>query len=162
MTGRRFWSTLVLACHASAIFGQLRPNLPAPPRQTTATSPLATAKRVDLRHTHERLVAVVPLVGSGTAADPKRPKHAPGPRQRGVSPSPTGIIGYAYQLTDDGQNAIVEFVALDRAAFAPILADRSADVKSFLKGREKREDIEKELIKVKRNLDLDTLGVRIP
>jgi len=51
---------------------------------------LCAQRRVDSLHTYHRVIAVVPLQGSGTSADPVRPKHAPAP-QAG-RPSPDGII----------------------------------------------------------------------
>ena len=74
--------------------------------------------------------AVLPLVGTGTITDPKRPMFAPLPSA--VSPaSRTGILGYSFQLSDDGQFALVEFVAAQRSAFKDILAGDPA-TKAFL------------------------------
>jgi len=55
--------------------------------------------------------------------------------------SRTGIIGYTYVLSDDGQFALVEFVARDASAFQHILAgingnlNVNVNVKAFRKGR---------------------------
>jgi len=101
--------------------------------------PLAQAQhRVDMRHTNERLICVVPMIGKGTYDDPRRPKYAP------VMNSPagdekaakaraerTGILAYQAIVSDDGQHALVEFVAADRAAFAEILADETLKDKVF-------------------------------
>src|SRR5690349_24951539 len=35
--------------------------------------------RVDPRNTYNRIICVVPLTGSGTPADPRRPKYTPWP-----------------------------------------------------------------------------------
>ena len=89
----------------------------------------------------------VPMVGKGTFADPKRPMYAPLPSA--INPaSKTGIIGFTYQVSDDGNYALAEFVARDRAAFRQILADTSPEVKSFVRGVHKREDIEAEFKKM--------------
>lgn len=88
----------------------------------TAAGFVSGQPRVDPRNMYERVLAIVPLVGAGTAADPQRPKHAPLPNA--VDPtSRTGILGYMYVLSDDGKFALVEYVARDRSAFATILED---------------------------------------
>src|ERR1700679_4023899 len=74
---------------------------------------------VDPRNTYHRVICVVPMIGSGTAVDPKRPKYAPAPG----SVSPDGITGFTQVPTDDGKSAIVEFVARKRSALQAILAD---------------------------------------
>lgn len=55
--------------------------------------------RVDARNLYYRVYCVVPFVGSGTAADPRRPKHA-----------------------------LVEFVGANRAALQEILDDPNIQV----------------------------------
>jgi len=79
---------------------------------------------------YERVLAVVPMVGSGTLADPIRPAYAPLPTTSaitnpvltaastpGVTPLRQGIIAFSYVMSDDGKLALVEFVAVDRGAF---------------------------------------------
>jgi hypothetical protein len=95
--------------------------------------------RVDPKNMHERMTAVVPIIGAGTYADPKRPMLAPEPQEKA-----SAFLSYSWEPSDDGRYAIVEFVALDRKAFAAILSD-SRTLKSFIKGRDKGADIEKEL-----------------
>ncbi len=111
-------------------------------------------QKVDSRHTYERLYCVIssPLVGKGTLDDPKRPMYAPAPRAMNPA-SGTGILSYQYQLSDDGKTALVEFVARDRSAFAPIVADKS--VKSFLKGRDSAVDVDAEFKVHKKNFTFD-------
>jgi len=121
--------------------------------------PLLAQPRVDARNTHERLICVVPMIGAGTPEDPRRPLYAPLP---GKTPRGSGIIGYAFQASDDGRFALVEFVARDRAALKPILEDRRAEVKVFEKGTHSRTAIETELRKFQKNFDLDRFGVRMP
>ena len=113
-------------------------------------------RKVDSRYSYQRLICVVPLTGAGTPADPKRPMYAPA----SLSNRQGGIVAYSHQISDDGRSALVEFVALDRSAFAPILADRS--IKVFLKGDSKKEDIEKELKKYKHDFDLNRFGTVMP
>jgi hypothetical protein len=103
---------------------------------------------VDPRNTYHRVIAVVPLIGSGTAADPKRPKYAPAPG----SPSPDGIIGFTEVPTDDGKSAIVEFVARKRSALLPILADTT--ITSYEKGTQSASAIEAALQQVKKGFSL--------
>ncbi len=118
-------------------------------------------QRVDPRNTYHRLLCVVPLVGAGTDPDPKRPDHAPLPVP-GARPGTSGIIAYSYQASDDGQSALVEFVARDRSAFQEILADARPNVKVFEKGKDRREAIEQEFRKHKKNFHLDQFGTIVP
>jgi hypothetical protein len=132
--------------------------------------PMAEAqRRVDARHTYERLICVVPMVGKGTYDDPRRPKYAPvvsaataDEKSAEARAARTGIIAYHAIPSDDGQYALVEFVAVDRAAFAGILADESLKGKVFEKGKDRREDMEREFVKHKRTFNLDDLGVMVP
>jgi hypothetical protein len=77
-------------------------------------------RKVDPRNTYQRIVAVVPMVGSGTAADPKRPMYAPAAASSPTA-SRSGIMAYSFQVSDDGRYALTEFVARERSAFAAIL-----------------------------------------
>lgn len=124
--------------------------------------PLAQAQpRVDARQMYERVMAVVPLTGSGTFADPKRPMYAPTPAEmQQATITRKGILGFTFVMSDDGQFALVEFVARDRSAFQQILADSS--IKAFLRGRDRREDMEAEFLKHKKNFNFATFGVRMP
>jgi hypothetical protein len=123
---------------------------------------LKAQPRVDARNMYERVLAVVPLmVGQGTFDDPKRPMYAPSPAQvQTATATRQGIIAFTYVMSDDGTLALVEFVARDRLAFQAILADPT--VKSFLKGRDKREDMEAEFLLHKRNFNFAHFGVRMP
>ncbi|MEJ7606921.1 MAG: hypothetical protein WKF37_11785 [Bryobacteraceae bacterium] len=107
--------------------------------------------RVIPENMHERVIAVVPMMGTGTYADPKRPLFAPAPAEMG---KPGVIQSFSWQPTDDGAMAIVEFVAIDRDALKAVLTDRRA-VKVFEKGKDKREDIERELKIYRKDFQLD-------
>ena len=129
--------------------------------------------RVPLEALGERIVVVVPLVGSGTIEDPVRPKYAPVSmsvqlleklRKEGklaaakelsdeekVVLERKRIGAYSYVLADDGKRAIVEFVARDREAFEEILKDPLVRVVSKLKIKDEAELVE--LRKVKRDFD---------
>jgi hypothetical protein len=65
-------------------------------------------------------------------------------------------------LGDDGKHALVQFVALDRSAFKELFEDKSTDVKFFEKGKAKREDVEKEFRKHKKDFDFEQMGVTLP
>jgi hypothetical protein len=124
-------------------------------------SPLYAQPRVDARNMYERVMAVVPLTGSGTFDDPKRPMYAPSPAQiQTATATRTGILAFTYVLSDDGMFALVEFVARDRAAFQAILADPT--IKSFLKGRDSLEVVQTEFLKHKANFNFAHFGVRMP
>jgi len=108
---------------------------------------------------YERVLAIVPVIGSGTPNDPKRPLYAP-PAHSGTPTSRTGIIGFTYVLSDDGNFALVEFVAQNHSAFATILADTT--IQTFLKGRDQQAAIVAAFSKLKKNFNIDHFGVRLP
>lgn len=106
--------------------------------------------RVPSESLGERLIAIVPMVGKGTAEDPFRPKYAPvtptaaaiarmqqdGTLARAASASDEEKIStekrrigaYSSLLTDDRKRAIVQFVARDREAFVEILKDPEVEI----------------------------------
>src|ERR1039457_1087075 len=123
--------------------------------------------RVDARNMYERCLAIVPWSGSGSKADPKRAMYTPTPAQAqaqlsasATSGSRSGILAFQCIPSDDGKLALCEYVATSRSAFTQIMADPS--VKSFLKGRDKVEDIIAEFTKHKKDFDINQLGVRVP
>jgi hypothetical protein len=126
---------------------------------TLLTSTFLSAEpKVDLRSNYERIMVVVPMTGTGSWTDPKRPLFAPA-----TLPPPgtrTGILAYSFQSSDDGQLALVEFVARDKSAFRTLLADPRI-VKSFQKGKHTRNEIEKEFKKHKKDFDFDRFGTRV-
>src|SRR5436305_10842945 len=81
-------------------------------------------RRVDPRLTYFRVITVVPHVGAGTAADPKRPQYAPPARTAANQPI-AGIIGFTQQISDDGKWALVEYVAKDMVSLQTILNDKT-------------------------------------
>jgi len=117
----------------------------------------AQNRKVDSRNQHERLIALVPFVGSGTMEDPKRPMFAPRPGE--VAPgSKTGIVAFHFIPTDDGSMAIVELVARDKAAFAAILASNVSGALFFLRGRDDKAAVEAALQKYRKDFTLDKFG----
>jgi hypothetical protein len=129
-----------------------------------ATACLGFAQpHVDPRHMYERVLAIVPMIGAGTPADPKRPLYAPAPHEKNPNLR-TGILGFTYVLSDDGKFALVELVMADRAGFQHILADAavpSLNVQAFVRGVHQRADVEAAFRKYKKNFDFDKFGVRM-
>jgi hypothetical protein len=111
---------------------------------------------VDPRNTYHRVIAVVPMIGTGSAADPKRPLYAPAPG----SAETNGIVGFTQVATDDGKHAIVEFVARNRKDLLPVLADTT--ITTYEKGTESASAIETALKKVKAGFSLVQFEVVMP
>lgn len=120
---------------------------------------LPAQRRVDPRYTYHRVIAVVPLVGSGAMADPIRGKYVPTAQTAGAAG--TGIIAFAVELTDDGRRAIVELVSLQRTALAQVLADREPGVIVFEKGVAKDADIESAIQPLRKGFSLQNFGVMV-
>jgi len=66
-----------------------------------------------------------------------------------------GIIAYQFQASDDGNFALVEFVAVTRAGLAPILASTNASVTFFERGQHTRLEIETAFQKYKANFSFN-------
>lgn len=114
-------------------------------------------RRVDDRNLGERIILIVPIVGAGTVDDPKRPLFVPTQADREVaraSKEPL-ITSYSVVLSDDRKYALVELVADDRKALEAVLKETRSDVKRFdiQKGKAKKEDIELEFRKYKKDFD---------
>jgi hypothetical protein len=126
-------------------------------------------QRVPAEFMYHRVYAVVPLVGTGKMDDTRRPMFAPTPPRPTAQlatpaqpPERTGIIGYQMQVSDDGKSALVEFVFATPQSMRAFI-DAHPSVKTFVKGRSRKEDIETEFRKVKRNFSLENfrgLGVQ--
>ncbi|MFN7921462.1 MAG: hypothetical protein U0Q16_15275 [Bryobacteraceae bacterium] len=113
--------------------------------------PRATAQPpVSPENLHERVIAVVPMIGTGKPDDPRRPLFAP----TASAPSP-GILGFSCQPADDANIAICEFIARDRKSLDPLLKANRADVKTFIRGVHAKQDIDLQLKAFKRNFDID-------
>ena len=111
---------------------------------------------VDPRNTYHRVIAVVPMIGSGTPADPFRPKYTPAPG----SALPAGIVGFTQVLTDDGKSAIVEFVARTRSALLPMLSDTT--ITAYEKGSQSDTAIQTALQSLKKGFSLVQFEVVMP
>lgn len=127
-----------------------------------------SASHADPTTSYQRVICVVPMVGAGTLDDPKRPLFAPvsslaaaeeAKPSKGFA-EPAAIIAYHSVVTDSGNEAIVEFVARDRAAFAPLFEAKNHNlIQLFDRAHLKHEDVLQELRKVKKNFDFSMLRV---
>ncbi|MBX6326481.1 MAG: hypothetical protein IRY93_10640 [Chthoniobacterales bacterium] len=101
------------------------------------------------------------MIGAGTPQDPRRPLHTPADEAQlqQLDRRQAKMLGFSYIVSDDGQYALVEFVASDRSAFAELLADPT--IKKFEKGRAKREDIEREFRRYRRQFNLSDFGASV-
>lgn len=111
---------------------------------------------VDPAARYHRLICLVHLTGSGTHDDPARPEYVP---SSGAAASRSGIIAWAFQMTDDGTMAIVQVVAVDANAFASIRADTRPEVRVFEIGKDAPAAIEAALQQYKKGFTLDSLKV---
>ena len=89
---------------------------------------LFAQRSVPVEFMYHRVWAIVPMVGSGTAADPSRPMLVPPPPTAGQQPSAErpDLLGYQMQLSDNGKFALVEFVFQSPLAFHNFLVQATA------------------------------------
>jgi hypothetical protein len=121
--------------------------------------PLYPRTRVSPANNYERLIAIVPMIGTGSAEDPRRPQFTPA---NGVAGNRQGLIGFSFQLSDDENYALVEFVAMNRAAFRNILAGAKNGLQVFERGKFKKEDLAAAWSAYKKDFNLETSGVNLP
>ncbi len=121
---------------------------------STFYGPLLAQHAVDPAHRYFRLIALVPLTGSGMRGDPIRPQYVP---KAGDAPSRDGIIAWASVLTDDGTKAIIHLAAANHHAFDAILAD--PNVMAFEPGKAEPASIATALQQYRQNFTLDSLKV---
>ena len=93
------------------------------------------------------------MTGTGSFKDPIRPLFAPTPT------APNQVMAFSFQQSDDGKSAIVEFVARNPSDFRDIEAD--SRMKCFSRLKHKKEDVEKELKKAKKDFDFSKFGARV-
>lgn len=128
---------LVAAVSLSTAWGQ---------QQTTGSSTTQprsdSVHQVDPGQMYNRIYAIVPMVGSGTLSDPKRPMFAPAPSQAQPSAVHTGVIGFQMWPSDDGNWALVEFVGATPADLQSIVGAASATVQVFPRGKFTQAQIE--------------------
>jgi len=111
---------------------------------------------VDPTQRYRRLICLVHFKGSGKTDDPVLPEYVPGPSD---NTSRTGIIAWSVQPTDDRSMAIIQVVAVNRGAFAAIFADKRPEIRVFEIGKDKKEAIEAEMRKYKKDFSLDAFRV---
>jgi hypothetical protein len=136
---------------------------------------------VSPRNSYERILVILPIIGSGTAADPMRPSLIPAPGGAtpnilniaisvpmtgpGVAATPAGlaptapqnlILGYSWVKSDDGNSALTEIVMRDRSAFPAIMA--LPGVTAFVKGVNKVTDIQTAFQQYKKAFDITKFG----
>ncbi len=117
--------------------------------------------RVSPEMMYHRVWAVVPMIGTGTADDPKRPMFTLAPAEQAAKVKTgdrTGVIGYSMQVSDDGRNALVEFVGATPSELKFIVNSQAAGVTAFERGTATKEQIEAEFQKYKAGFTLSTFG----
>ena len=83
--------------------------------------------RVDPGTMYARIYAIVPMTGSGTWDDPKRPMFAPVPSR--ITPGVrTGIIAFNHVESDNGSLALIEIVAANRQELAKITSQMNSQL----------------------------------
>jgi hypothetical protein len=137
---------------------------------------------VSPHNSYERILVILPIIGSGTAADPMRPSLIPAPGSAtpnilnisisapvtgtGVPVTPVAggpttpqnlILGYTWVPSDDGKFALTEIVMRDRSAFPSIMA--LPGVTAFVKGVNKLTDILTAFQQYKKDFDITKFGV---
>lgn len=110
-----------------------------------------SGRRMAVDEGMEQMVAVMPAVGAGTYADPRRPALLPA--QRGLA----GVTTARYVFSDDGKRVAVYLAAKTRSAFAPLRNAGRADVEVYEPHQDPKEKVEKALEKVKKGLTLEDL-----
>jgi hypothetical protein len=104
----------------------------------------------------ERLLVIVPMVGAGTAQDPRRPLFMPlgaRPLVANQNERPP-ILNSRFELSDDGKTAILLLTAQRREAFQEVRTSGRADIQIFEVGKDKKEDIQAAFRRHKRDFDL--------
>jgi hypothetical protein len=137
------------------IFPQQASSSAASP-ETAATAARVTPRRLAPENAYTRVYCIVPIVGSGSLNDPKRPMFAPLPPVATAAIDRTGIIAYQFQVSDDGKTALAEFVTVSRDGLAPILSSTNPNVISFERGKHTRQEIETAFQKYKKNFSFDS------
>ena len=110
---------------------------------------LAVAQPPGMGGGGERSLVVVPMIGSGTGADPRRP----------ALPNTAGMA-FRYVLSDDGATAIVELSGGNPLQRQKIDVELRKDsrAKVFRPSTHKKDDVEKEIRLLKRDFDLEAFG----
>lgn len=145
------------------LLGALTPGYSqTPAAATSSTAATAVAplnhRRLAPENAYARVYAIVPIIGAGTMADPRRPMFVPGPPTATTAMTAvdrTGIIAFQFQESDDGKFALAEFVTVARSGLAPILTSTNPNVIFFERGQHTRQEIETAFQKYKKNFTFD-------
>jgi hypothetical protein len=121
--------------------------------------------RVDPDRMYARIYAIVPMTGSGTWDDPRRPMFAPIPQQ--MTPgSRTGIIAFNHVESDDGNSALIEIVAANRPQLALVVGQINAaavsGVQVFDRSTTSPATVQSAFQLLKKNFDITTFRVVVP
>jgi hypothetical protein len=122
---------------------------------TASTLIPLNARRLAPENAYARVYCVVPIVGSGTLADPRRPLFAPAQPTAAAPLDRTGIIAYQFQESDDGNYALAEFVSVARTGLAAVLTSTNPNVTFFERGKYTRQQIETAFQKYKKNFSFN-------
>lgn len=109
------------------------------------------------RNAPERVIAIVPIIGSGTVADPHRPLFFPTPNEFAQPPDPDhrpAIVSYRFELGDDGKTAIAEYTGFDRASLRKALKSDDPNFRILDHDKLSAAEMNAELKKVKKSFDL--------
>lgn len=117
-------------------------------------------KAVDGKNLYERVIAIVPMTGSGTYADPRRPELAPATLAGPDQVAGKGIIAFSYQVSDDGKMAVVELVARDKSELEAVTRRARPGVQVFERGKGNAAAVEAEIRKHIKDFDVTKFGAR--
>lgn len=122
-------------------------------------------QRVDAGSMYARIYAIVPMVGSGSPNDPRRPMFAPLPQQ--MTPGTrTGIIAFNHVESDDGNSALIEIVAANRPQLALIVGQINAaavtGVQVFDRSTTPQSTVQSAFHSFKKNFDITMFRVVVP
>ena len=115
-------------------------------------------QRVSTQLMYHRVWAVVPMIGSGSAADPRRPMFVPAPGQAASGHS--GVIGYQMLLSDDKKSALVEFVGASPKELRHIAGSTAPGVKAFERGKASQALIQAEFRRFRADFSVNMFNVR--
>jgi hypothetical protein len=128
-----------------------------------SVSALFAQNRVSPEMMYHRVWAVVPLIGSGTPDNPRRPMFTPTPAEQAAklkNGDRSGVIGFSMQVSDDGNFALVEFVGATPADLKFIVNSQAPGVIAFERGAATKAQIESTFQKYKAGFTLSSLAGR--
>lgn len=127
--------------------------------------PAFSQRRVDATQMYQRVYIVVPMVGSGTWSDPKRPALMPASLTPG---NRSGIIAFNQVASDDGQFALVEVVCATNKDLANVLSTVNAQASQitgfqvFQKATSTPAQVQTAFQALKKNFDITKFRVVVP